>query len=301
VPEIVAGLDLGNVINGDLKPVAITIVRPKTRWIKTVGGAVKFDIGAKKPGDSGKIFEDFLITLASAPDPDARENKILPGIRIVDADILIGNELANTEMHISDADILIAPHADGVRSVFDLAVETATAPVNISAVGLYRTEDQQIELELNFDDLTLDDFGAMLPEMIPYILLPEFLSGTVELDMDKFFSTKAVVFDISGEDLDLSGEAHMGARLVSMKIEGSLSEDSLVALSNARPSGLGGAFDSWLSKDAATRYPVVLALEGSVHRFDQTLDFSGTIGSSATPLSVSGISGNSVIDIPAAL
>ena len=247
--------------------------------------------------DSGKIFEDFLITLASAPDPGASENKILPGIRIVDADILIGNELANTEMHISDADILIAPHADGVRSVFDLAVETATAPVNISAVGLYQTEDQQIELELNFDDLTLDDFGAMLPEMIPDILLREFLSGTVELDMDKFFSIKAAVFDISGEDLDLSDEAHMGARLV----EGSLGEDSLVALSNAQPPGLGGAFDSWLSKDAATRYPVVLALEGSVHRFDQTLDFSGTIGSSATPLNVSGISGNSVIDIPAAL
>jgi hypothetical protein len=136
-------------------------------------------------------------------------------MRIVDADILVGNELANTEMHISDADILIAPHADGVRSIFDLAVETAAAPVNISAVGLYRTEDQQIELELNFDDLTLDGFGAMLPDTIPDILLRESLSGTVELDMDKFFSIKAAVFD-------LSGEAHMGARLVSMKIEGSL-------------------------------------------------------------------------------
>jgi hypothetical protein len=56
-----------------------------------------------------------------------------------------------------------------------------------------------------------------------------------------------------------------------------------------------------LSKDAATQDLVVLALEGSVHRFDQTLDFSGTIGSSATPFSVSGISGNPVIDIPAAL
>ena len=167
MPEIVAGLDLGNLINGHLKPVAITMVRPKIPWIKTVGGAVKFDIGAKKPGDSGKILEDFLITLASAPDPGASENKILPDMQIVDADILIGNELANTKMHISDADILIAPHADSVRCVFDLAVETAAAPVNISAVSLYRTEDQQVELELNFDDLTLDGFGAMLPDTIP--------------------------------------------------------------------------------------------------------------------------------------
>jgi hypothetical protein len=55
----------------------------------------------------------------------------------------------------------------------------------------------------------------MLPDTIPDILLRESLSGTVELDMDKFFSIKAAVFD-------LSGEAHMGARLVSMKIEGSL-------------------------------------------------------------------------------
>ena len=59
VPEIIIGLSPSGLIGGDMKPKAITVVAPKIRWIKTAGGAIKFDIGADKPGDSGKILEDF--------------------------------------------------------------------------------------------------------------------------------------------------------------------------------------------------------------------------------------------------
>ncbi|MCH7750116.1 MAG: hypothetical protein IH939_18695, partial [Acidobacteria bacterium] len=47
VPEIIVGLSPGAMIGGDMKPAAITVVAPKIRWIKTAGGAIKFDIGAK--------------------------------------------------------------------------------------------------------------------------------------------------------------------------------------------------------------------------------------------------------------
>lgn len=293
VPEIVAGLNPGEMIGGDMKPAAITVVKPKIRWIKTAGGAIKFDIGAKKPGDSGKILEDFLITLASAPDPGEAAGKTLPDMRIVDADIKIGNELENSTIHISDADILIAPHAEGVQSVFDLAIETATEPVNISAKGLYRTKDQQIELTVNFADLALNGLDAMLPSSIPAALLSESLSGTVELDMDKFFSVKSANFDLNGETLSLAGEASMGSKFVSLNFHGSLAESSLVAL--------GPAFDSWLASDTRASDQIDLALAGSVHRFDQTLAFSGTIGQPKTPFTVSGLADNPVIDIPAEL
>ena len=305
VPEIVAGLNPGQMIGGDMKPVAITVVKPKIRWIKTAGGAIKFDIGAKKPGDSGKILEDFLITLAAAPDPEEAAEQTLPAMRIVDADIKIGNEVENSTIHISDADILIAPHAQGVRSVFDLAVKTGGEPVNISAEGLYRTEDQQIELAVNFTDLALNGLDAMLPSSIPAALLSESLTGMVELDMDKFFSVKSANFDLNGETLSLAGEANMGAKFVSLNVHGSLTESSLVALGNGWQSGLGPEFDSWLTSDAHVANQagkqVDLALEGSVHRFDQTLAFSGTIGQPKTPFTVSGLADNPVIDIPAEL
>ncbi|MDP6587827.1 MAG: hypothetical protein QF666_00075, partial [Alphaproteobacteria bacterium] len=78
VPEIVVGLSPAGIIGGDMKPKAITVVAPRIRWIKTAGGAIKFDIGADKPGESGKILEDFLITMASAPDRRKARKKFCP-------------------------------------------------------------------------------------------------------------------------------------------------------------------------------------------------------------------------------
>ncbi len=301
VPEIIAGLSPGKLLGGDMRLAAITVVRPRIRWIKTAGGAIKFDIGAKKPGDSGKILEDFLITLASAPDPEEGSENILPDMRIIDADIQIGNELENSTVHISDADILIAPHAEGVQSAFDLTVETASQPVNISAKDLYRTKDQQIELTLKFTDMALNGLGAMLPGAIPETLLNEALSGTVELDMDKFFSLKAANFDLDGEALNLAGQARMDTKLVSLSVHGALDESSLLALGNAWPSGLGHEIEMWLKSGALAGGQIALVVQGTVHRFDHTLAFSGTIGHPETPFTVSGMTDNPVIEIPAEL
>ena len=191
------------------------MVGPRIRWIKTTGGAIKFDIGADRPGDSGKILEDFLITLAAAPDPQEGEQKVLPEMRIVDAEIMIGNESENSNLHISDADILIAPHAMGVRSTFELAIETATRPVHITAEGLYRTKDQRIELALKFKDLALDGLGSVLPAPVPGSIMSEAVSGSIQLDMDKFFSVDAAEFDLSGKALSLAGYARIESSLVS--------------------------------------------------------------------------------------
>ena len=208
VPEIIVGLSPGSMIGGDMKPEAITVVAPKIRWIKTTGGAIKFDIGAKKPGDSGKILEDFLITLASAPDPEEGKKKVLPEMRIIDAEIEIGNEVENSSLRISDADILVAPHAKGVRSTFELAIETASQPVHISAEALYRTKDQRIELALKFKDLALDGLDALFPGPVPGPIMREPVSGSIQLDMDKFFSVDAAEFELNGKALSLARIIH---------------------------------------------------------------------------------------------
>ena len=301
VPEIIAGLSLGKMIGGNMKPVAITVVPPKIRWIKTAGGAIKFDIGAKEPGDSGKILEDFLITMASAPDPEEGSEKILPDMRIVDADIEIGNELENSTLHVLDADILIAPHAAGVRSVFELVIETTSQPVHISAEGLYRTKDQRIELTVNFVDLALDGLGAILPVPLPSAIIREPLSGAIQLDMDKFFAVKAANFDLSGDALSLAGQARMDAKLLSLDIHGSLAESSLRALGDGWPSGLGPRFNAWLASSDHAGGAIALTLAGSVNRFEQTVHLSGTIGASETPFTVSGLTDSPVVDIPAEL
>lgn len=301
VPEIVIGLKPGALIGGDMKPAAITVVAPKIRWIKTAGGAIKFDIGAKKAGDSGKILEDFLITMAAAPEPDENSKKLLPTVRIVDAGIMIGNELDNSTIRISDADILIAPHPEGVRSTFALAVETAAQPMRVSAEGLYRTQDQRIELTLNFVDLALDGLGALLPDPVPGGAASEPVTGSIRLDMDKFFAVDAAVFDLTSAALSLAGRARMDATLVSLEAHGTLAKSALHALGNGWPSGLGEELDAWLANGAGKADGFALALQGSIHRFDRTLALSGTIGPPQTPFTVSGSTDRPVVEIPAEL
>ena len=299
VPEIIVGLSPGGMIGGDMKPKAITVVAPKIRWIKTTGGAIKFDIGADKPGDSGKILEDFLITLASAPDPEEGKENVLPEMRIINAVIEIGNEAENSSLRISDADILVAPHAKGVRSTFELAVETASQPIHISAEGLYRTNDQRIELALKFKDLALDGLSALLPGPVLGPIMSELVSGTIQLEMDKFFSVDAAEFDLSGKALSLAGHAQLESSVISLEAHGTLTKSSLKALSESWPSGFGQQFDNWITNGGNQGRDVALALEGSVNRFDQSLKISGTIGTPETPFTVSGMTAQPFFEIPA--
>ena len=129
--------------------------------------------------------------LASAPDPEETQDKTLPEMRIVESEILIGNEVENSNLQIADADILVASHTLGVRSKFELAIETASEPVHLSAEGLYRAADQRIELQVDFADLALNCLGALIPGPVPGEIMREPVSGSVHSKMDKFFSIDA--------------------------------------------------------------------------------------------------------------
>lgn len=301
VPEILIGVSVGDMIGGDMKPAAITVKTPKIRWIKTAGGAIKFDIGAKQPGESGKILEDFLITMAAAPEPEADSDTVLPEVRIVDADITIGNELDKTSVHVVGADILVAPHLEGVSSEFSLAIETAAEPVVLSAESLFRTADQRIELALTFADLSPNALSALLPGLGASSVLEQPITGSINLDMDKHFSIDAAVFDISGDALILAGEAHIDASQVVLEANGMVSEASLQALGEELQSGLGADFEAWMSLGSHSGGELALDVRGSVQRYNQTLDLSGTIGPPDTPFTVTGSVETPIVAIPAEL
>ena len=129
--------------------------------------------------------------------------------------------------------------------------------------------------------------------------MSEAVSGSIQLDMDKFFSVDAAEFDLSGKALSLAGYARIESSLVSLEAHGSLSESSLQALRDSWPAGLGKEFDTWLTSASDQGKSIALALQGSVHRFDKSLQLSGTIGTPETPFIVSGMTDNPIVEIPA--
>jgi len=282
VPSIALGLPPGRLISGDFRPEAITVKGPKIRWIKTAGGAIKFDIGADEPGLSGKILEDFLIMIVTAPEPTDQQEP-LPEMRIVDAEIMIGNELQNSEILITDADILIGPDPAGVRTSFEFTIATGATPARVSAEGVYHTANQHISLDVDIHELAISQFAGEEWLALTNLFFEEAVTGRASFEMDKFFSIEAVNFDLRSPSGSLTGEATAEVRMVELSVTGKMAHAPEVW-----PPLLGPAIPAWAAQRNEPAMPLSLALSGTFDKFDKVLHLDGHLAPPETPISVSG-------------
>jgi len=286
VPEIVVGISPSALVTGADLVSAITVRRPRVRWIKTVGGAVKFDIGARNPGDSGKILEDFLITMAAAPDPTAGdESKPLPELRIVDSDITISNEADGSSVHLQNANILMEPDARGVHSMFDVSLVTPAAPIHVAAEGLYRTADQKMTVTARFTDLRLRDIWPDNQAPALRFVPDEPMTGTLEIEMNKFFGIDAAVLSARGPETTIKTEATVDVRTVTLNTSLTLTGASTGA---TWPGWLRQPLAAWLTTVVDGQVPRTLSLNGEIDRFASNVNFRGDLSPSAAPLTVTG-------------
>ena len=201
VPAIEAEVRLGALLAGRTTPAELRLEHPAIRWLATTGGAVKFDIGGSRPGISGKILEDIMILLAAAPgaasDSD-QERQTAPTLVLADADITIGSEVDGSTLHAPAARIVASPDGAGVRTVYDLTLDGATgAPARLLARSLFRTSDQRIALEVEVSGVRPRELVALVPALRPIAGLDAPASGTVSLDMDKYFTIGSGTFDVT--------------------------------------------------------------------------------------------------------
>lgn len=291
VPEIVIGLDPWAALTGRDAVRAIAVRGANVRWIKTAGGAVKFDIGAENPGDSGKILEDFLITMASAPDPEAAGRKALPMIRILDSRISISSEVDGPVIEIADADILVAPHTEGVRSTFDLVIDRPATPLTISAEGYYSTADQRMTVTATITDLKPRDIWPDGDTPLLAFMPDEPLSGTMAFTMDKYFGIDGATVDLQGPETTIETTATADAETVRLNTRMILAQDSL---GETWPAWMRSSLAAWISMDTSGASPRTLSLDGEIGRHSGHLAMRGNLSHSGAPLSLGG-----TIDAPA--
>jgi len=201
VPALVAEVPLGALLSGRTTPTELRLERPAIRWLATTGGAVKFDIGGSRPGISGKILEDIMILLAAAPGsaPEVdQERPTAPTLVLEDADITIGSEVDGSTLHAPAARIVASPDGAGVRTVYDLTLDgTSGAPARLLARSLFRTADQRIALEVEVSGVRPRELVALVPVLGPISGLDAPASGTVALEMDKYFTIGSGSFDVT--------------------------------------------------------------------------------------------------------
>ena len=159
-------------------------------------------------------------------------------MRIVDADILIGNEVDSSSIRILNANILVAPHVkgarrvQGARNVFELSYRNCCIASADLCQRSLPAEGPTDQLAFDFIDPALDGLGALLPDTVPDTIVSEPMPGLIQLAMDKFFSIDAVVLDLKGKALSLAHQAYIEASAVCLEAYGALADSLLNALSN---------------------------------------------------------------------
>ena len=177
------------------------------------------------------------------------------------------------------------PDARGVHSMFDVTVMTPAAPLHVAAEGLYRTADQKMTVTAQFSDLRLRDIWPDNQAPALRFVPDEPMTGTLKLEMDKFFGIEAAVLSAQGPETTIQTEATVDVRTVTLNTSLTLTNESTGA---TWPDWLQQPLAAWLNTVVNDQASRTLRLDGGIDRFASTVNFRGELSPSAAPLTVAG-------------
>ena len=67
IPKVLAEVRTKSIFNEQLELQNLEFQNPRISFIRTTGGALKFDIGSSDDGSSGRVLETILIYMVTAP------------------------------------------------------------------------------------------------------------------------------------------------------------------------------------------------------------------------------------------
>ena len=132
-------------------------------FIRTTGGALKFDIGNTDDGTSGRVLETILIYIVTAPATSPTDEESLTNIRIVNSDLTLGDEISGSLLRVPNANITLIPNAKGIGCAYDFKIFARGENLHISGECLYKTGSEELNLLVNLDEVQ----PALLTEISP--------------------------------------------------------------------------------------------------------------------------------------
>ena len=197
VPKVLIEIPISSFFNEKVLIKNIELLNPKISFIRTTGGALKFDIGSTDDGSSGRILETILIYVATLPTNYKSGNDLLTTFRINTSDLTLGDEITGSLLRVPNANISLEPNPKGVTCSYDFNLYARGENLHVSGECLYKTNIEQLNLLVNLDEVR----PALLTEISPqfsYLTPIEMrLSGEIKLEIDKLSSLDKAEFDLT--------------------------------------------------------------------------------------------------------
>jgi len=227
VPKVLVEIGIKSIFRGTMELHNLEFQNPKISLIRTVGGALKFDIGNSDNGSSGRILETILIYIATAPTIQSQNQESLTDFRILNSDLTLGDEISGSLLHVPNANINLIPNSKGVGCKYDFVVLARGEKLLFSGECLYKTADEKIDILVNFNEVRPALLTDILPQFKYFNPLEVRLSGKVQLELDKLLTVLKAAFDVTSEKGTLEVIEFLGKNLEvnALHIEGKALND----------------------------------------------------------------------------
>jgi hypothetical protein len=197
VPEIGIELSLPAMARGLIAPTRLELFGPGLRLVRRDEGEYDLGFGDTIAAEQFSLAEELLRDLLLPPDPD-RAMGYLERINVIDARLVVRDDVNGVEWVAPSARIAIERHEKGIRAVAVVRLDVAGTTIDLTSTVVYDANSRLIDLGLEFTDISPPTIAAMLPAYPELADLDLPLSGRLDLLADLGGHVLEVGFDISG-------------------------------------------------------------------------------------------------------
>lgn len=230
LPKVKLGLSLQALLRGKFAPTYLQIDRPSLSVVRgaqggfAVGLAMETDKGQGGVSHENVVLEGLIAELLLEPDL-SRPLGYLKRVGVVDADLLVDDQMLRKIWHAPRANIDLVRNVNGISASADVDLELGGERSKLTGIATYATESRFIDATVNFVDIDpapilksmsqapaqrIADMGLRFNGSLGFRILADGAVRSVRFDlnsgMGRILGDVAVGSDGYGVSVELDGE-----------------------------------------------------------------------------------------------
>lgn len=197
VPELSLSLSAEALLKGIIAPKSIEMFRPSLKLVRHRDGTLElgFNTGSER---SERFLQRMLEQLMERPDSSVAMS-YLQRVNIFDADLLAIDRKLETSWSAPNTQVQLRRDATGIKGNVSMdVVVSGTERASLSIIGSYLTDDNRIDMGVEFSKVTPAAFAGLSPELSHLAMFDLPMQGTLTFSMTTDGAVEGLGFDVTG-------------------------------------------------------------------------------------------------------
>ena len=218
IPALVVSMEALSFFSGKTRPKVIRLERPVIRLERTVGGALKIDLGPTADGSPGTLA---LMMLTDLAEPSADTD--LPEIQLENAQLTLVDARSGAQFSFAPVGLVLNRVKDGLQADATLSALTAGEMLDIVLVAVFRTRDRSVWLDADFTNANPAVLSELLPDLAILKPVEIALNGRATIEIAGDMTLRAADLLVRGGPGSLEVAEHTGSNIALNTLRAELS------------------------------------------------------------------------------